>query len=473
MKVYRGYNKDYPNWGMRDGQNHIWTTDDLDYAIMYANIFDNGGVVEFEIDDSKVNYASEYDYEDIIDDEFGADPIDADNQTCQLIIDAGYNVLGFDTSDYDVYLLLDKNLIKSAREIDYKNHIDNQIDEVLKLSGVELNNKLLESVKYVNEQKSFTKFTTSSYDIKKYLENHKRVRILYDKVNDWYFFDESVRVVHSRLLDDAISLGFYDSDMPNKLIHDYEYEGFILISVDNEWDFQDFVNDGYMFAYIYDTYNIYDRDGLYKETPLYKVLGEPKQIVNIYEEVYGDEEINEVLKNVGVQIQESYFTTDKGEQIFYTKSESIMMRIIKNKFIGKPIRVYYDFTKKLYVFGNAFELIHVELLEKMLENTNIYPVKSWYEDGYNEDKGYWKANFLTWKHLEPNCAMFQIIFDNDIQKYTTYDGYLDGYWTKYNDMIIICRQEELKKCEKVPMLWNNRWNSNKYDPLNQYNIKNI
>ena len=123
MKVYRGYNKDYPNWGMRDGQNHIWTTDDLDYAIMYANIFDNGGVVEFEIDDSKVNYASEYDYEDIIDDEFGADPIDADNQTCQLIIDAGYNVLGFDTSDYDVYLILDKNLIKSAREIDYKNHI--------------------------------------------------------------------------------------------------------------------------------------------------------------------------------------------------------------------------------------------------------------------------------------------------------------------------------------------------------------
>ena len=73
MKLYRGYNKDYPNWGMRDGQNHIWTTDDLDYAIMYANEFDNGGVVEFEIDENKVKYASEYDYEEILDDEFGAD----------------------------------------------------------------------------------------------------------------------------------------------------------------------------------------------------------------------------------------------------------------------------------------------------------------------------------------------------------------------------------------------------------------
>ena len=134
MKLYRGYNKDYPNWGMRDGQNHIWTTDDLDYAIMYANIFDNGGVVEFEINDSKVKYASEYDYEEILGDEFGADPIDADNYTCQQIIDAGYNVLGFETSDYDVYLLLDRDLIISAKEINYKQ----EMNEVLKNAGIQI-----------------------------------------------------------------------------------------------------------------------------------------------------------------------------------------------------------------------------------------------------------------------------------------------------------------------------------------------
>ena len=134
MKLYRGYNKDYPNWGMREGQNHIWTTDDLDYAIMYANEFDNGGVVEFEIDESKVKYASEYDYEDILDDEFGADPIDADNETCQRIINAGYNVLGFDTSDYEVYLLLDKDLIISAKEINYKQ----EMNEVLKNAGIQI-----------------------------------------------------------------------------------------------------------------------------------------------------------------------------------------------------------------------------------------------------------------------------------------------------------------------------------------------
>ena len=103
MKVYRGYNKDYPNWGIREGQNHIWTTDDLDYAIMYANMFDNGVVVEFEINDSKVKYASEYDYEEILGDEFGADPIDADNTTCQIIKNEGYNVIYFESGYNDIF----------------------------------------------------------------------------------------------------------------------------------------------------------------------------------------------------------------------------------------------------------------------------------------------------------------------------------------------------------------------------------
>ena len=166
MKLYRGYNKDYPNWGMREGQNHIWTTDDLDYAIMYADVFDNGGVVEFEIDDNKVKYASEYDYEDILDDEFGADPIDADNETCQQIINAGYNVLGFDTSDYEVYLLLDKDLIISAKEIDYKKYIDNQINEVLKNAGVQI-------------EESWT----DSYDLYDIYENYQPYNVLMEFEN--------------------------------------------------------------------------------------------------------------------------------------------------------------------------------------------------------------------------------------------------------------------------------------------------
>lgn len=52
MKLYRGYNKDYPNWGIRPNQNYIWTTDDIDYALEYAKLFDNGGLVEFDVDEN-------------------------------------------------------------------------------------------------------------------------------------------------------------------------------------------------------------------------------------------------------------------------------------------------------------------------------------------------------------------------------------------------------------------------------------
>lgn len=152
MKVYRGYNKDYPNWGMREGQNHIWTTDDLDYAIMYANIFDNGGLVEFEIDDNMMNVADEYDYENILNDDFGGDPIDADNTTCQIIKNEGYNVIHFESGDNDIFLILDKSLIKSAKEIALNNDIDNQINEVLKLSGVTFKH---DNTKFVNKLNKF------------------------------------------------------------------------------------------------------------------------------------------------------------------------------------------------------------------------------------------------------------------------------------------------------------------------------
>lgn len=306
MKVYRGYNKDYPNWGMRDGQNHIWTTDDLDYAIEYANIFDNGGVVEFEIDDNKVNYASEYDYEEILDDEFGSDPIDADNKTCQQIIDAGYNVLGFENGNYDVYLILDKELITSAKEIDYNDYID--------------------------------------------------------------------------------------------------------------------------------------------------------------------EQINEVLSNSCNQLNESHFFNEKGEQIFLTKSENVMLNILKNKLKETPVRMIYDLKKGLYIFGNAYYLIHTEILQETIKNTNIYndEIVNWDEDFYNDEYNEWQRDYIYDHYMKSNICMFQIIYDTDIEKYTRNDNYPDGYWTRVGDMFIICRKGELRKMEKIPLLWHNSWNLNTADPLKNY-----
>lgn len=138
MIVYRGYNKDYPNFGVRPEQNHIWTTNDIDYALEYAKNFDNGGIVEFDIDESLLEIANEYDCEELFDDwdEFGG-IIDADNEMCQTLLDRGYNCVYLDNGGIDCFLILDKDLIKSSKDIPLD--IDeNAISEVLNIARINM-----------------------------------------------------------------------------------------------------------------------------------------------------------------------------------------------------------------------------------------------------------------------------------------------------------------------------------------------
>lgn len=37
-------------------------------------------------------------------------------------------------------------------------------------------------------------------------------------------------------------------------------------------------------------------------------------------------------------------------------------------------------------------------------------------------------------------------------------------------MYVACRQNELKYCEKVPLLWNNHWFSQKYDNMKDFQL---
>lgn len=146
MIVYRGYNKDYPNFGVRPEQNHIWTTNDIDYALEYAKSFDNGGIVEFDIDESLLEIANEYDCEELFEDwdEFGG-MIDADNEMCQTLLDMGYNCIYLDNSGIDCFLILDKDLIKSSKDIPLdidEMSINEEINHILKLSGVQLNEEM-------------------------------------------------------------------------------------------------------------------------------------------------------------------------------------------------------------------------------------------------------------------------------------------------------------------------------------------
>lgn len=145
---------------------------------------------------------------------------------------------------------------------------------------------------------------------------------------------------------------------------------------------------------------------------------------------------------------------------YYSKSEDEVKQIIKNKFNDIPVRVLYDFVNKVYIFGNANTLIHVDLIDKMKQYGRTefgyrYPVRE-------EEQYIW---------MEKNCAMFKIINTNDYRSYTRSDGYRMGVIGKLDtDMYVILRDntlamerskitgnfvpDELQKCKKVPMLQN-------------------
>lgn len=212
MKLYRGYNKNYQNWGVRPEQNYIWTTDDIDYALEYAKLFDNGGLVEFEVDENQLNIADDYDGERLFGDDwydFGG-LIDADNDMIQTFINNGYNSALLDNSGIDCYLLFDKNLIKSAKDLllDYD---ENAINEVLRIAGVQLNEN-----KYTIKGITFYEDPTINW-IKIQLENGKELRVAIDGDLDEPYFGQwlvwdAFKANHQKAFQ---ILGMYEEDNIN------------------------------------------------------------------------------------------------------------------------------------------------------------------------------------------------------------------------------------------------------------------
>lgn len=169
--------------------------------------------------------------------------------------------------------------------------------------------------------------------------------------------------------------------------------------------------------------------------------------------------------NKKLNLEESFFQSQTSNQIiYYTHSENNVINIIKNKFNNRPVRIYYDMKKKLYVFGDGEHLIHTELLEEMILNTNVYSTKSWdREYGYNEDGGYWLAKYLDAHYLEPNCALFQILPNDNFKLYSRGDGYSRGWFTQIGNLFACCRPNQYEKCrDRVPLLKDHFWSDVEY-----------
>lgn len=157
------------------------------------------------------------------------------------------------------------------------------------------------------------------------------------------------------------------------------------------------------------------------------------------------------------ELTEAYITDQKGNLIYYTSSPDIMMTIIKNKF-PKGARVFYDKKKKLYVFSDVFNLIHVQMLNSIIMNTNLYSTEDWNKQYFNEKEQSWEEGYLKEQYLTPNCVMFIIVPDDNFAEYTQGDGYTKGWFVKIDDMYAVCRNKEYHDCrDEVPMFNDVRW----------------
>lgn len=137
-------------------------------------------------------------------------------------------------------------------------------------------------------------------------------------------------------------------------------------------------------------------------------------------------------------INESYIKAEKGN-IYYTKNSDMFLSMVKSIFISKniPVRVYYDTIKQMYVFGNAFDYIHADLATGMKYYSKIYGIDEM------------RANV---SYLRQNCALFQVLPDDDFKKYDMGDGYTDGWFLKLDDLIFACRHKQYHKVrDEVPL----------------------
>ena len=158
-------------------------------------------------------------------------------------------------------------------------------------------------------------------------------------------------------------------------------------------------------------------------------------VVNIIEY---DNNINPNTLKSKENVYESYIKAEKGN-IYYTKNSDMFLSMVKSIFISKniPVRVYYDTIKKIYVFGNAFDYIHADLANGMKYYSKIYAVDEM------------RANI---SYLKQNCALFQVLPNDDFKKYDMGDGYSSGWFLKLDDLLFACRNKEYEKVrDNVPL----------------------
>lgn len=372
MIVYRGYNKDYPNFGVRPEQNHIWTTNDIDYALEYAKNFDNGGIVEFDIDESLLEVVNEYDCEELFDDwdEFGG-IIDADNEMCQTLLDRGYNCVYLDNSGIDCFLILDKNLIKSSKDIPLdidENAISEEINHILKLSGIQLNEEIVYAESpYEGELENIILKNPTRKELKD--NNMTLCRWGYDDDGNYYFWD-AYEMIHQTAEDKLSEKDIYAEDLAG---------------------FYNLYNNTF---YARDDYSDDEEKEIYRQSVEADLKKQPFLVKNFGNFRYDN------FPNEFPEIQESI-----NEEINYATSDN--QGLLKNIILKNPsrkelkdndmtiCRIVKDWNGNYY-FADSYDFIHAEMVDELFKQKISAVETNLFYNLYNN------TFYIRVDHLEDN-----------------------------------------------------------------------
>ena len=288
-----------------------------------------------------------------------------------------------------------------------------------------------ESVKFLDRNASNIRIIRGESDLIQYFNNNLDNRIVYDIANKWYLVGDIEKYIHDYLLDYACDAGLYNvkSGREYKINNESSLVCFVTHGDENE-SFR-FAEDGYTTQYNYSWINVFDRNGEFKKTPLFKAMGKPIYEINISEE--DDEYLDESLikESISFEPTDEYFSIggkefhEEGSDVYniYNDGVHIGMLALEEFPDGinlEGLEIFKQYRKQGY--GKKV----VDLLKKKYEGIYVRSIPSakkfWQKQGhkayYNKDSGTYDGDLIYEEiaHAEMNDDDMVVILHNPTRK---------------------------------------------------------
>ena len=305
-------------------------------------------------------------------------------------------------------------------------------------------NNIYETVRQVNRELADTIMVTSAYELNEIIKNNKERRILYDKKNKWFLVGDPETSIHINLLSDALQDGYYQpfewngemidgsNENDGGVLYDLHPNDFVLFRTSSDsLNGEDYYYDRYQYCYIYKDYCVFDRKADFKETPLYKFLGEPIDIEN-NGNVLEDEGINESL---------IYADRDADGNLENEVFKNPSKAEIRKNYLSQT-RVVIDGEGNFY-FCMAGNLIHDDIIEKIGKGENYSLFYDYYKDTFYKRDEYrnkeehermnkrLKEWLLTYPYIKENFGI-----DFNAYVFMNIEEPFDVKWDKLNESVI-------------------------------------